>query len=105
MERDPAKMLELLVGMSGIRVLGVELTATHIRIELESTIDVTTCARCGVQAELLGTKSEEKVDLPVMGTPSRLIVKRRRWRCPTANCPVTKWLEPDPSDADPASLV
>lgn len=98
------KMLELLVGMPNVRVLGVETSPDLVRIEIESTIDRVSCARCGAEAELLGTKSDEKVDLPVMGTPSRFIVQRRRWRCPTASCPVTKWLEPDPTDADPASL-
>src|SRR5271165_4934334 len=101
MERDPVKMLELIVGMPDVHVLGVEATSSVVRIELESTNDVPVCPRCGAQAELLSTKSEEKVDLPVMGRPSRLIVKRRRWRCPTAKCPVTKWLEPDPTNAAP----
>jgi len=101
MERDPGKMLELLVGMPDVRVLGVETTDNVVRIEIESTIDRATCERCGAEAELLGIKSDEKVDLPVMGTPSRFIVRRRRWRCPTASCPVTKWLEPDPTDVDP----
>jgi transposase len=97
MERDPVKMLELVVGMPGVRVLGVEATPAVIRIELESTDDEAVCPRCGAQAELLSTKTEEKVDLPVMGVPRRLIVKRRRWRCPTEQCPQTKWLEPDPT--------
>jgi len=97
MERDPVKMLELVVGMSGVRILGVEATPAVIRIEVESTDDETVCPRCGAQAELLSTKTEEKVDLPVMGVPSRFVVKRRRWRCPSEQCPETKWLEPDPT--------
>lgn len=96
-------MLELILGMPNVRVLGAEATSALVRIELESTIDAPVCPRCGAQAELLSTKSEEKVDLPIMGRPSRLVVKRRRWRCPTAQCPVTKWLEPDPTDEFPPS--
>ena len=80
------KMLELVVGMPGTRILGVE-----------SAEDEAVCPRCGTQAELLSTKTEEKVDLPVMGVPSRFLVKRRRWRCPSEQCPETKWLEPDPT--------
>jgi transposase len=103
MERDAAKMLELILGMPNVRVLGAEATSALVRIEVESTNDTPVCPRCGAQAELLSTKSEEKVDLPIMGRPSRLVVKRRRWRCPTAHCPVTKWLEPDPTDEFPSS--
>jgi hypothetical protein len=83
MERDPVKMLELVVRMPGVRILGVEAKPAVIRIELESTDDEAVCPRRGAQAELLSTKTEEKVDVPVMGVPSRLIVKRRRSRCPT----------------------
>jgi transposase len=103
MERDPEKMLELILGVTNVRILGVEATSASVRIELESIDDVAVCPRCGAQAELLSTKSEEKVDLPVMGRPTRLVVKRRRWHCLTAQCPVTKWLEPDPTDEFPAS--
>lgn len=97
MERDPVKMLELVVGMPGVRVLGVEVTSEVIRFELETKEDEVACPRCGTKAELLSIKSEEKVDLPVMGVPSRFIVRRRRWRCPSDACPETKWLEPDPT--------
>jgi len=97
MERDPVKMLELVVGMPGTRILGVEATPELIRIELESTEDEATCPRCGTKAELLSIKSEEKVDLPVMGVPSRFVVNRRRWRSPSEQCPETTWLEPDPT--------
>jgi DNA-directed RNA polymerase subunit RPC12/RpoP len=97
MERDPVKMLELVVGMSDVRILGVEVTSDVIRFELETKDDEASCPRCGIKAELLSIKVEEKVDLPVMGVPSRFIVKRRRWRCPSDSCPETKWLEPDPT--------
>jgi hypothetical protein len=37
------KMLELVVGMPGVRILGVEATPAVIRIEVESTDDETVC--------------------------------------------------------------
>ena len=44
------KMLKLVVGMPGVRILGVEATPAVIRIEVESTDDETVCPRCGAQA-------------------------------------------------------
>jgi len=45
MERDPVKVLELIVGLPDARVLGVEVTESHIKIELESTHDEARCSR------------------------------------------------------------
>ena len=101
MERDPVRMVELLLAIpQGVRVLGVERLPDVVRIELESTRDEAQCARCGTVAVLTGTKTDELVDLPVMGSPSRFLVRRRRWRCPAPNCPVTKWVEKSPIEAD-----
>ena len=96
MERDPVKMLELVLGIPDVRILGVEATERHVRIELESTRDEARCSRCGAEAVLIGSKVEEMVDLPIMGTPSRLLVNRRRWECPSPTCGAKRWFEPSP---------
>ena len=54
------------------------------------------CSRCGAEAVLIGSKVEEMVDLPIMGTPSRLLVNRRRWECPSPTCGAKRWFEPNP---------
>ena len=101
MERDPVKMVELLLALpEGVRVLGVERWPDVVRIELESTLEESRCPRCGTEAVLTGAKTDELVDLPVMGSPSRFLVRRRRWRCPSASCPVTKWVEKSPVEAE-----
>jgi transposase len=103
MERDPVKMLELVIGIPDVRVLGVEVTHSHVRIELESVHDQAVCARCGAAAVLVGRRVEENVDLPIMGTPSRLLVQRRRFECPTPTCPAKRWYEPDPVALSPSA--
>jgi transposase len=95
-ERDPVKMLELVLGIPDVRILGVESTTRHIRIELESTRDGARCSRCGSEAVLVGTRVEEMVDLPIMGTPPRLLVNRRRFECPSPTCGAKRWFEPHP---------
>lgn len=97
MERDPVKMLGVLLALpEDVRVLGVERKPDGVYVELESVADTERCASCGAEAELTGTKTDVLVDLPVMGSPSRFVVRRRRWRCPAPNCPTTKWVEPSP---------
>ena len=101
MERDPVRMVEQLLALpEGVRVLGVERLPDVVLIELESTLDESRCPRCGSVAVLTGTKTDELVDLPIMGSPSRFVLRRRRWRCPAPTCAVTKWVEKSPVEAD-----
>ncbi len=90
------KMLEVVLGLQDIRVLGAEETEKFVRLEIETTLDTARCSRCGGQAELVGSRTDELVDLPIMGRPSRFRLKRRRWRCPTPTCDAKQWLEPNP---------
>ena len=97
MERDPVKMVELLLALpDDVRVLGVERKADGVYVELESTAEEARCTQCGTEAVLTGTKTDVFVDLPVMGSPSRFVVQRRRWRCPSPDCSMTKWVEASP---------
>ena len=73
MERDPVKMLELVLGIPDVRILGVEATERHVRIELESTRDEARCSRCGAEAVLIGSKVEEMVDLPICRAVAALL--------------------------------
>jgi transposase len=96
MERDPMKMLQVMLGLEDIRVLGAEETEKFVRLEIETTLDSAVCSRCGAPAALVGSRTDELVDLPIMGRPTRFKLKRRRWRCVTPSCDAKQWLEANP---------
>ena len=95
METDPERVMELLLGIPGVRVLTVDVEPTGMSVDLVTSADSATCPICKNKAEFAGI---EVVDLGVhsaMGQPMQLEWHQRQWRCPVAKCRARSWAERD----------
>ena len=72
----------MLVGFDRIEVLGVDRVDGLVVVTFETTDTVMWCRQCGTQAQIKDRSDVALVDLPVFGTPSRLVWRKRRWKCP-----------------------
>ncbi len=95
LECDPARMCEILVGLSDVDVIGIDARAHVLEIHVEVRRTQTGCPSCGVVAHLKDQRPVRFVDLPVAGRPMALVWHKRRFRCPDGDCPVGSWTEED----------
>jgi transposase len=86
-------MVELLVGLPGMRVLGVAEGDDELVVTVETTAERAWCATCGVRAEVQDRSTRSVRDLSCFGRPVRLEVHRRRWRCRQRECAAKTWTE------------
>lgn len=77
---------ELLVGFDRIEVLNVDRADGLVVVTFETTDTQMWCRECGGQARVKDRTDVTLVDLPVFGTPSRLVWRKRRWTCPNPEC-------------------
>ena len=97
---------DLLVGLPGLHVIGVERDNTGLQIEVESLRpEVMGCLACGVIAHAHGRQWVELIDAPCFGAPVRLWWRKRRWLCPEPMCSVTSFMEQDPAIAPRRALL
>ena len=97
---------DLLVGLSGLHVTGVERAEGRLRVQVESRPPtVMGCPSCGVVAHGHGRQLVELIDAPCFTAPVRLLWRKRRWRCPESSCPVTSFMEQDPDVAPARALL
>lgn len=82
-----------LVGIAGAVVGVQELVDDEWRLYVESTVDFAGCPACGTRAVGHGRTRSLVRDLPVAGRPCVLVVAKRRWRCPDADCETATWTE------------
>jgi transposase len=101
LERDPERMVELLVGLPDVNVLGVDDGRELIEIHVECRAARPGCPDCGVVAHLKDQRVVRLVDLPCFGKPTRLAWHKRRWRCGDPDCPNRSWTEGDDRIAAP----
>jgi transposase len=94
-ERDPARICEILVGLPEVNVLGVDDGDPLLEIHVECRRSRPGCPECGVFAHLKDQRIVTLVDLPCFGKPTRLAWHKRRWRCPESDCPKASWTEED----------
>jgi transposase len=74
---------DVLVGLPGLHVTGVERTEGGLRVQVESgRLVVVGCPSCGVVAHGHGRQTVELIDAPCFTSPVRLEWRKRRWRCP-----------------------
>jgi transposase len=90
---DGIGLAEVLLGLSGFRVLGVTETSAEVVIEIETTADRVGCSGCGVRAEAQDRMPVDIRDLPCFGRPARLVWRKRRWRCREELCGERTWTE------------
>ena len=101
MERDPERMVQLLVGLPDVNVLGVDDGRELIEIHLECRRSRPGCPDCGVVAHLKDQRVVRLVDLPCFGKATKLAWHKRRWRCSDPDCPNGSWTEGDDRIAAP----
>ena len=100
METDATRMCRLLVGLRSVNVLGVVdlLPAVPLVVHVETArLDPEACDSCGVDARLKDRDPVVLIDLPCFGRRTRLLWRKRRWRCPSPTCTRATWTETDPS--------
>jgi transposase len=91
--------------MDGFVVGAQEILDGELWLLVETTADVTGCARCGTRAVGHGRSRTAVRDLPVAGRPTVLAWAKRRWRCPDRDCPVGTWSETTDEIAPRAALT
>jgi transposase len=97
---------DLLVGLPGLHVIGVQRDDVGLRVEVESRLPaVMGCPACGVVAHAHGRQGVELIDAPCFTAPVRLWWRKRRWVCPEASCPVTSFMEQDAAVAARRALL
>ena len=94
-----------LVGIAGIVVGVQELVDDEWWLYAESTADLAGCPACGTRAVGHGRSRCLVRDLPVAGRPCVLVIAKRRWRCPDADCETRTWTESFDQIAPRASLT
>ena len=83
------RVCEVLVGLGDVNVLGVEdLEDRPLRIHIETRIERPVCLQCDGQLWIKDRPMVELVDLACVGRPTRLVWRKRRWRCPNQECNV-----------------
>jgi transposase len=75
---DGIAMVELLVGLPGVRVLDVVQGDAELVVTIETTATVAWCPSCGVRAQAQDRTLRSVRDLPCFGRPARLEVMQRR---------------------------
>jgi transposase len=97
---------DVLVGLPGLHVTGIERNDTGLRVQVESgPAAVMGCPVCGVVAYAHGRQTVELIDAPCFTSPVRLSWRKRRWRCPEPMCSVTSFMEQDPQVAPARGLL
>ena len=87
MEVEPSRMCELLVGLGGVDVLGVDdVEGEPLRVHVRCRSPRPLCGGCGGVLWCHGEWRVELVDLPVYGQPTRLVWHKRVWRCRDGEC-------------------
>jgi len=82
-----------LLGLDGF-VAGAQVEeGREAWILVETTADVMGCPLCGVRAVGNGRRVVKVRDLPVADRPVVLVWRKRTWRCPEPDCPVTSFSE------------
>jgi transposase len=90
---DGIGLAEVLLGLSGFRVLDVVEHDAEVVIRVETTATRAFCRTCGVRAEPQDRMRVDMRDLACFGRPARLVWSKRRWRCREPLCPARTWTE------------
>lgn len=97
---DRTRWPELLVGLERVRVLEVARSSDgRLQVVIETTDELVACRSCGVRAEAKDRDLVAFADLPVFGSPVRLVWAKRCWECPEPGCVAGTWTEQRPDIA------
>jgi transposase len=90
---DGTGLAEALLGLDGFRVLEVNESPCELVIYIETTLELVGCGECGTRAESQDRMTVEVRDLACFGRPTRLVWRKRRWRCIETGCGAKTWTE------------
>ena len=96
---------DLLVGLTGVRVVAVDADARWLTVTVESPPGVMGCPSCGVVAVSHGRRTHVLIDTPCFGRPVRLLWRKRTWSCPEPACDVGTFTERADDVAAPRALL
>jgi len=74
-------------------------------VVIETTDELVACRSCGVRAEAKDRDLVAFADLPVFGSPVRLVWAKRRWCCLEPACPAGTWTEQRPDIAPTRAVL
>jgi len=86
-------LAEKMLGLPGLRVLEVDDVPGEVVVRAESIRTKATCPSCRRRAEAQDRVEVHLRDLHCFGRPTRLVVRKRRWRCRTKGCIKKTWTE------------
>lgn len=96
---------DLLVGLPGLHVIGVEREPGRLQITVESPSTVMGCPSCGVVAGSHGRRMVRLVDIPCFGASTVVWWRKRTWTCSEPSCPVGVFTEQDGQVAKPRAML
>jgi len=94
-ETDPVRMLEVMLGIPGVRVVEIYQESSGLRVEIETSVTTATCPSCRGEAELDDLVTSDLGEHSAMGQSVHLEWLQRRWRCSMASCGGPSWVERD----------
>ncbi|MGC8511358.1 MAG: transposase family protein, partial [Acidimicrobiales bacterium] len=90
---DGIGLAEKMLGLPGLTVLEVEDVPGELVIKVEATRTKATCPSCRRRAYAHDRVEVHLRDLHCFGCPTRLVIRKRRWRCRTTGCITKTWTE------------
>lgn len=103
---DEIGMADQLLGLHGFQIIDMEVTEAELILTVETKPTGTVnCPRCGQPAQAQGRYEVHYRDLPAFGRPTRLIWRRRRWRCMNPDCSQKTWSEESEEMASGTTLT
>jgi len=90
---DGTGLAEKMLGLPGLVVLDVEEGMGEVIVRVESTRRKAYCPSCRRRAQAQDRIEVHLRDLHCFGRPCRLVIRKRRWRCPTERCLKKTWTE------------
>jgi transposase len=92
---DPTEIVEALVGLKNVRVLAYERRASDVQLHIERVVNDVRCPHYRWPARVKERPNVTYVDLPVYGTPMKLVWKKHRMCCVNGECPRGSWVLSD----------
>lgn len=90
---DGTGLAERMLGLSGVLVLDVYEGVGEVTVTVESTKRKAWCPSCRKRAQAHDRVDVHLRDVHCFGRPTRLVVRKRRWRCRGKGCAKRTWTE------------
>lgn len=90
---DGTGLAEKMLGLSGVLVLDVHEGVGEVTVTVESTKRKAWCPSCRKRAQAHDRVDVHLRDVHCFGRPTRLVVRKRRWRCRGKGCAKRTWTE------------